>query len=214
MLFPHKEPKYVILKYGGIVIKPVVINFFINIIKKNKPATSKLELEKIRYGLEGVYLTIFKFIIILGISLYLNVFTYFIIFLIFYNIIRMFAFGFHASKSFTCLVLSSLIFIVIPYLASVITINFYIKIFLCIYSLLMIILFAPADTKKRPLKNKKKRFQLKIISIIITLVYIFIILINNSFIANIVLFSLLVETLLISPIIYIIFKMPYKNYNC
>lgn len=186
----------------------------INIIKKNKPDISELEIKKIRYGLEGVYLTIIKFIIISVISIYLKSFKEFITFLLFYNGIRIFAFGFHANKSYICLILSTFAFIVMPYLASMLTLNFSVKIVLGIYSLLMIILFAPADTKKRPLKNNKKRARLKVFSLIISLAYVIISLsINNSFISNAILFSLITETLLISPIVYKIFKAPYRNYK-
>lgn len=75
------------------------------------------------------------------------------------------------------------------------------------------ILFSPADTVKRPLIKKKKRIIFKILSIVVTIIYFVItLLIKNKLLINSMLFGLLVECILILPITYRIFKMPYKNY--
>ena len=167
----------------------------------------------IRYGLEGIYLTISKVIIILILSLIIGIFKEVIIFLLLFNVIRSTAFGLHATKSYICLISSTLIFILVPYLCLYIDINNYIKSFLSIVCILYIYKYAPSDTVKRPIVNRKRRFIYKSLSTFISILYAFIsLLINNSFISNTLIFSLVVECFMISPIIYKVFKLPYNNY--
>lgn len=77
-----------------------------------------------------------------------------------------------------------------------------------------IILYAPADTYKRPLVNRKKRLKFKFLSCVITIVYIVLSLtIKNNFLANTFLLALVVEVMLILPITYKALKLPYNNYK-
>ena len=83
-----------------------------NFLKKYN-SYSDSELKKLQYGLEGIYLTISKTIIILLLAVVLGILKEVLILLILFNVIRYFAFGFHAEKSWECLVLSIFNFIVI-----------------------------------------------------------------------------------------------------
>ena len=193
-------------------MKNFIINKSINYIKKYNNY-SEDEIAIIKYGLEGIYLSISKVIIILVLSLMLNIFKEVIIFLLLFNIIRSTAFGLHASKSSICLISSTLIFIFIPYLSLYININMYIKSLICIMCILYIYKYAPCDTKKRPIVSRKRRFVYKCISTIICIIYSFILLIiNDNYISNALLFSMIVECFMISPMIYKLFNLPYNNY--
>jgi accessory gene regulator B len=183
-------------------------------IAKNNPNYTQKELEKIRYGLEGVYLTITKSIILIIIASILGILKEFLIFTILFNGIRLFAFGLHASKSYICLIFSGTIFIMAPFLATSLVLNTYIKLALWILCLFLIILYAPADTYKRPLINKTKRLRFKGLSILVGLIYGWLsIYIDNAFLSNCFLFSLITEILMILPISYKLLKLPYKNYK-
>lgn len=186
----------------------------ISLIRKNNENISDIEIEKIRYGLEGIYLTITKFMILAAITFYIGIFKEFMIFTVLYNFIRVFAFGMHASKSFICLISSAALFISLPLLALTINIHIILKMVLCFVSLMMIILYAPADTIKRPLLRMKKRLKLKVFSLAVTIIYIGITLISKDiFISNAVLLALIMEVILILPVTYKIFGMPYRNYK-
>lgn len=174
---------------------------------------SKSDIEKLRYGLEGIYLTIYKLAIIMLVSLLLKTFKETIILLILFNIIRYPAFGFHANTSTECLITSLLLLLGIPFLLLNININIYIKLGLSIFCLINFILYAPADTIKRPLLNSKKRKIRKLCSIVCCLIYaILSLLLNNHYISDLLLASMLIESILINPLIYKIFKQPYRNY--
>lgn len=193
-------------------MKNLIINSCIKYIKKNTDY-NETKLKEIEYGLVGIYLTISKAIIIFTLAAILGIFKEMIIFSILFNIIRMPAFGLHATKSWICLVSSLFIFIVIPVICSYIYMNILIKAFICSFNILLIFKNAPADTKKRPIVNKKRRQTYKTISTIIAICFSYIaVLINNNIISNCLVFALMLENCLISPIVYRLFKLPYNNY--
>ena len=73
---------------------------------------------------------------------------------------------------------------------------------------------SPADTKKRPIVNKKRRKVYKVVSTILTIIFsVLSLVIKNNFISNSLIFSLILQNFMISPITYKIFKLPYDNYK-
>ena len=94
-------------------MKKIIMNNLMNYIKENTNYTNT-ELMEIEYGLTGIYLTVSKIIIISIIAYLLGMFKEMIIFMVLFNIIRTTAFGLHATKSWICLLSSTIIFIGIP----------------------------------------------------------------------------------------------------
>lgn len=188
----------------------VVGNCLKYIMKYNNYSNDEVDI--IRYGLEGIYLTISKVTIILILALVLGILQEVIIFLLLFNVIRSTAFGLHASKSYICLISSTLIFILIPYFCLYIDINNYIKCLISIICILCIYRYAPSDTKKKPIVNKTRRFIYKFLSTIISILYSFVLIFSSGFISNALLFSMVVECALIMPVTYKLFKLPYNNY--
>lgn len=183
------------------------------IIKSNKDI-NEVKLEEIMYGLESVYLTLEKIIFIIIISIILKIFKEVIIFMLIYNIIRFTAFGAHAKNSITCLIISIITFIGLPILAKLIIIPTYLKLVIGSICILGFIIYAPADTEKRPIISKKRRLTYKICSIILGMIYIILsIYIKDSFIDNTLIFSLILQTIMILPITYKLFGVSYNNYK-
>lgn len=188
------------------------MNYAMNIIKNNNNYDEE-QLAIIRYGLEGLYLTITKLIIILLLAFILNLLKEVIIFLILYNIIRMPSFGLHATKSWICLLSSTIIFIGFPIICRYLYITNYFKVILGLTLVLFIYKNAPADTYKRPIINQKRRIFYKYCSTFIAIIFIFCsMLINNNFISNCFIFSLFVQSFMIAPFVYKLFNLPYNNY--
>lgn len=193
-------------------MKKIIMNFIMNYIKKNSNY-SKNELLEIEYGLVGIYLTLSKMIIIFILAYILGILKETVIFMFLFNIIRTTAYGLHATKSWICLVSSTIIFIIVPLLCKYLIININIKFFIGVISIILIYKNAPADTKKRPIVNKKRRKILKYISTFIAIsFFISSLIINNNFISNCLIFAIIVENCLISPFVYKIFNLPYNNY--
>ena len=193
-------------------MKEKFLNYSIKeILKKNNPTEE--ELEEYRYNLEGFYLTISKLLIMIPLSIIFNVFFEMILFIIIFNFIREPAHGLHASKSYICLITSSITFIGIPYISKIIELNLYTRIIISVIGFLLILIYAPADTEKAPIIRKEKRHKLKIISIVNTLILIiFTFIIKNNIITNLILSSIIIESILINPLTYKLFHVKYKNY--
>jgi len=184
-----------------------------NIIKYNAEYT-ELDIEKLKYGLEGLYLFVTKLIIIYALAAILRILPLVLAISLLFGLIRFTAFGFHAGKSSHCFISSTIMLIFIPLLFSHIDITLNLFLIIGFISLFIIALYAPADTEKRPLKNKKKRIIRKIISIIISTIYIFIgIFTNHDILRTVLTCALLLQAIAVHPIIYWIFGQPYRNYK-
>lgn len=193
-------------------MKKFVVNYLMNIVNyKNEYDDEKLAI--IKYGLEGLYLQITKIVIILVLAVLLGIFQEVIIFLLIYNVIRSTSFGLHATKSWICLLSSTLIFIGIPILCLNITIPIFIKTIINLIVIGFTFKNAPADTEKKPIVSPKRRLVYKYSSTFIVIAFSFLsILINNNFLVNCFVFAPLVQSFMIAPSVYKLFGLPYNNY--
>ncbi len=194
-------------------MKKRFLKWSLNLIKNNNPSIDDIKLDEIRYGLEGIYLTITKTIFIFTICYLLNIFKEMILLLLFFNILRTTGFGLHAKKSWMCWLSSTIMFVILPLLAKNIIIQYNLKLFLGIFSIILIFLYAPADTEKRPLINKKKRIIWKVITTINCTILVIFSLITKEIISNLIIFGIYSEIILISPLTYKIFHLNYNNYK-
>ena len=78
------------------------------------------------------------------------------------------------------------------------------------FCMIMIKLYAPADTENVPILRKKERLQKQIFSyIILTIEFIIALVINNSVITSIIIFGSLIQTFTITRFAYNITKNKY-----
>ena len=195
-------------------MKDKLINNSLNKIRLKYPEYTNTKLEEIKYGIESLYLTITKMIILIILALIFNRKKEFIIFLLLYNGIRIFAFGLHAKKSSWCLISSIIFFIVLPIILKFIIINKFVISILGSILLINYYKYSLADTRKRPIVNVKIRLKYKYLSCIIVIIYLFIaLIINNIYISNLLFSAVLLEGLLINPYIYKLFGFTYDNYK-
>lgn len=193
-------------------MKKFIINKCMNYIKNNTNYND-IKLKEIEYGLVSIYLTITKLVIISALAIILGIFKEMFIYMILYNILRMPSFGLHATKSWICLLSSTILFIGIPYLCMFLSIPISLKAIIGILGICFMFKNAPADTKKKPIVKKKRRQIYKFISTILTIIFsILSIIIKDNFISNCLIFSIIMQNCMISPTVYKIFKLPYNNY--
>ena len=185
------------------------LNSSINFIKKYKNVSEE-EIEYIIYGLEGIYLTITKAIIIFGCAIIFGIFKEVLYLLIFYNIIRSQAFGLHASNSLYCLISSFILFIGGAYFCKYVTLPLWLMIVISCICIICLFLYAPADTEKRPIVNPKKRKRFKFLSCFLGIILFILIIIYKN---NYMLLGMVYSVIMILPITYKIFNMPYDNYK-
>lgn len=195
-------------------MKKFIMNHAMHVVKGVYPNYDDDKLDEIRYGLEAIYLSLSKTIVILLVTLILGIFKEAVIVLLFFNFLRMFAFGIHASKSWQCWISSSIMFIGIPYLCIYTELSNIYYYILIVFSVLNFLLYAPADTVKRPLVKKHRRIKFKVLTLIVSLIYIILFFnTNDVFIKNVIVYTMLLEVVLIHPLTYRVFKLPYKNYE-
>lgn len=194
-------------------MKDVIVNGLVSFISKYN-SYDETKIEELKYGLISIYLLVTKLIIIVILSIILGILKEMIIFTIAYIPIRAVSFGLHATKSWICLISSTLIFVGLPFVAKSLVIpNYIISI---IGSIIICLIFknSPADTHKRPIINKHRRLFFKYSSTIIAIAYVFIALfIRDNFLSNCLIFALIVQSYLISPSVYKLFNLPYNNYK-
>jgi len=194
-------------------MKNKILDKIINIIQSYYNY-DEIKIKEIRYGLESIYLTIVKIIVVIILSIIIHVFKELCLFFLFYGILRATGFGLHAKNSIECWFFTLLFFTLFPFLIKHLVINNNYLLVGSILLLPLIIIFSPADTEKRPLINEKKRKLYKILTTITTLIYILIIYFyKNIYISKTLFFSILLESLLVLPISYRLLKLQYNNYK-
>ena len=159
----------------------------------------------LRYGCEGLVIIITKTVFIFITAGILNSIDKTIMLILLFAMIRLPAFGLHLKNSFACLIVSVILFALIPFYLQYLNINTNTKLLLNLTSFICIILYAPADTYKRPIYHRKVYKALSIISAIIL-----IIISKTNILA---LYALILEAILINPITYFLLKLPYGNYE-
>ena len=195
-------------------MKKKFLDFALNSIKKKHPEYDAVKLEEMRYNLEGFYLSISKLILIATAAIILGIFKEMIIMLVVFNILRSTGFGLHATKSWICLLSSSIVFLAFPLIAKIISFSLVTKVILGILSILLIYIYAPADTKKRPIIKKERREQYKFKTTIKCIILVFLsLIIKDKTISNLIIFGIWNEVIMILPITYKVFNLSYNNYK-
>lgn len=195
-------------------MKKLIINKCMELVTTYNKDLSQRDIDKIKYGLEGLYLTITKLIFIIIISIILSIWKETLLLILIFNGIRLTAFGVHAKRSIDCLISSTLFFILFPIICIKLTIPLIVKVILFIPLTVLIGIFAPADTEKRPLINKKKRKIYKMLSIMISIIYMTIaIVIKDNTLSNCFIFAIVIQIIIMLPITYKIFGVSYNNYK-
>ena len=179
-------------------------------VREMYPDYDEDRLDEIRYGLEATYLSITKLVVILFASFLLGIFKESIILLVLFNFLRLTGFGLHATKSWMCWVSSSITFLLVPFFCKSLVLPNYILVAISVVCLINFLLYAPADTVKRPLIHKKRRLLYKVGTVLIASLYIVLIFITkDTFLQNSLASAMLIEGALINPYIYKLFNLPY-----
>ena len=163
--------------------------------------------EVIMYGLQLIIGEIPKFFITLLIAYFLGVFKLTLLTVMVLMPYRVSSGGFHLKTHIGCIVSTTLYYCGIAMLAKHISIAQNIEYILAfgiwIFGMIMIKLYAPADTENVPILRKSERKQKQILSYItFTLGLITAIIIKNPIISNILLFGNLIQSMMITRLAY------------
>ncbi|OPH61804.1 hypothetical protein BC351_00760 [Paenibacillus ferrarius] len=122
------------------------------------------------YGLQIIINLILVFTLILVSSIFLDLFKELMILFIFTALLRQMSGGLHLKSSGWCVILSTSLILVVPYLPNYIPDN-YLRA-ADIVSFITILVYAPATFKVNTYKNRKAYFRMKMISLLMVVINI------------------------------------------
>ena len=190
-----------------------------NKIRQEMPEINDEKAEVIQYGLELIIGEVPKIILLFVVAMVLKIgwlviFAY--ITMLPYKIV---AGGFHLKTNIGCTIGTFVVYFGNVLLSKYIVIGpievkIAIVIATFIYSIIMISIYAPADTINLPILRKKERKLKKILSFVFASVTLILsLIIKNTTLSNILLFNVIIETTCITRIAYIITKNEYGYEN-
>lgn len=195
--------------------------FLVNRIKKEMPDISSEREEAIEYGLELIVGELPKMILLVVIAFILKI--GWLVICAYFTMLpyKITAGGFHLKTHIGCTIGTLIIYYGNVLLSQRIIIEpihikYTVIIALWIISIIMISLYAPADTINLPILRRKERRLKKILAyIFMTVTLVFALIIKNNTISNILIFNTLIETLCITKIAYKLTKNQYgyKTYK-
>lgn len=176
-------------------------------IRKEMPEVDDERAEVIMYGLQNIIGELPKGIIILIIAYILGIFKLTVISILIIAPYRCVSGGVHMKTHIGCIIYTVLLYSGSSLLGKYIVLTGNVKIMLAIaiwiFCMIMIKLYAPADTENLPILRKKERKQKQILSyIIITSEILIAIFIKNTTISGIIIFGDFIQTLTITRIAY------------
>lgn len=192
-----------------------ICNFLTKKIQESNPEIDDEKAEIINYGLQNLIGEVPKFFILLAIAYLLGIWKLAIITFCIMLPYRVASGGFHLHSHLGCIIGTTLMYCGTAVLSQNINLNpEYIKyilvVFVCIFGLIMIKLYAPADTENVPILSKKERKKKRIQSyILLTINLVLAILIKNNTISNVFIFGTLIQTLTITRLAYNLTKNKY-----
>ena len=189
--------------------------FLTNKIREEMPEVDNERAEVIDYGLHILIGELPKIFIILGLSYLLGVFRLTLAAVLLLLPYRASSGGFHLKTHIGCIVGTTLIYCGVAKISCYII--FYNQIFkyiialsVWIFGMIMVHLYAPADTENVPILSKKERKQKKILSyIFLSIALIIACIIPNNEISNIIILGYFLQSIMITRFAYKLTKNKY-----
>lgn len=191
-------------------------NFIIKKMRNKMPDMTEEKAEIILYGLQLIIGEIPKMILLFGLSFLLGIGWYMVFAYIAIIPYRTVSGGFHLHTHLGCIISTIVFFygdIIISKYLILNEIQKYMLVALClVFGLLMISMYAPADTEEVPIISKKERKTKKILSYIILIITLGISLfIQNQVLSNILIIGTILQSISISRVAYKLTKNKYGH---
>lgn len=181
--------------------------FLTNKIRKEMPDIDDEKAEIINYGLQNIIGEIPKTFLVLIIAYFLGILKETLITFLLLIPYKNASGGFHLKTHIGCIIGTTTFYCGVAILSKYVMLDEIIKYIMIasvwIFGMIMIKLYAPADTENLPILVKKDRKKQQIISYItFTIGLVIAGIINNSIISNIILFGYLLQTVTITKLAY------------
>ena len=184
-------------------------------IRAKMPEVDDERAEVIKYGLELIIGELPKMFLLFIIAWLLGIFKYALISFAIILPYKLVSGGVHLKTHIGCILGTSLLYCGNVFISKYINITdiknqIIFSAIIIIFAIIMISLYAPADTENVPILRKKERAKKKIISyIIVTAMIIISFLVKDRVISNMFRVGVLLQSIMISKLTYNIFKVKF-----
>ncbi len=190
-------------------------NYLVSKIRKQMPEIDDEKAEVILYGIQLIVGEIPKFFLMFGFGILLGLWWQTL--LAFFLILpyKVCSGGFHLKTHIGCIICTNLIYCGNAFISTIWnfpneTIKYITIGAIWIFSVIMVSLYAPADTENVPILTKKERNTKRFLSYVFLSINMLVaILVRNSIIANLMIIGTIIQTFSITRIAYIITKNKY-----
>lgn len=184
-----------------------ICTFLTNRIRKEMPEVDDEKAEVIYYGLQNIVGEIPKIFIVFAIAYVLGIFKWTLFTFLALFLYKGASGGVHLKTHMGCLTFTTIFYCIIPFLSQQFVlpnIAKYVVIFaVWIFGMIMIKLYAPADTENVPILDEKVRRKKQIVAYItFSLGLLVALIIKNNTISNILILANLFQTITITKFIY------------
>lgn len=191
-----------------------ITEFLTNKIRKEMPEVDDERAEVINYGLQILIGEVPKIFIMLLIAYALGLLKLSLITFLIIMPYRMFSGGFHLHTHIGCIISTTTFYCGVAFLSKIIILNDIAKYVLiacvAIFGIIMIKLYAPADTEDVPILSQKIRKQKQIMSYVCLVAGLAIaVIIKNEVISNMIIFGYFTQTCMITRLAYKLTKNKY-----
>ncbi len=197
-----------------------ICDYLTNKIQKEDQEIDDERAEIINYGIHLIVGEIPKFFIIMGIAYLLGAFDLTILSYFLVLPYRGASGGFHLKTHIGCIIGSLVFFSGIALLSKYVilgtTAKYIVTFIIWLFGMIMVKLYAPADTENVPIISKKERKKKKILSyILLTASIIASLIIKDTVISNIIVYGMLFQSISITRLAYKLTnnKYGYEVYN-
>lgn len=189
-------------------------SYIVEKMRKQMPEIDDEKAEILMYGIQLIIGEIPKMLLLFALGFALGIGWYTIFAYIALVPYRASSGGFHLKSHLGCIIGSSAFYYGIIYLSKFLVLNFiqkYIIVFIAlIFGIIMVSLYAPADTENIPILSKKERKQKKILSYITLILTLLAgVLIQDQVISNILIISVMIQTIMITRVAYFLTNNKY-----
>lgn len=193
-----------------------ICNYILCKMRKKMPDITDEKAEIILYGLQLIIGEIPKMILLLGVSFLLGIGWYMLFAYIVITPYRVVSGGFHLHTHIGCIIGSCIFYYGNIYLSKFLVLDNMQKYILVglslIFGILMVSMYAPADTEDLPIISKKERKTKKILSYIILIITLGTsLIVPNQILANILIIGTIEQSISISRLAYILTKNKYGH---
>ena len=191
-----------------------ICTFLTNRIRKEMPDVDDERAEVINYGLQNIVGEIPKVVLVFIIAYILGIFKWTLFTFIILFVYKGASGGIHLKTHLGCILFTTAFYCLIPFVSQYFELTGVVKyittLFIWIFGMAMIKLYAPADTEAVPILETKVRNKKKIVSYIsFSIGLLLALFINDKMISNIIIIAYFIQTLTITKIAYRLTKSKY-----